>query len=239
MKMKSIIKMVREPEADLNERIAEITGQIYVRKPYYFVNQESGEEYYAITGGLSFPRLHTPGFSVIVAVVKDEQNLESPILKVVEEIEEQDLNSLFGACEKVRHRWGYPKNLELFYGDPERFQQSLFNFNKKQKAGLYLCPPSDFEDHNRTEIYLQTIMDLLRGDGKRLFIGDCKRLRTHLQNLPTDVKNIEDYPSIAALGYVAHSLIFQAPWLQFTNAERYVSTDMGAYDEVFGSWDDE
>ena len=80
----------------------------------------------------------------------------------------------------------------LFYGDAEHFLQVLADFNEalmaKQpdtKEGLYISPPADFEETRRDQLYLQTVRELLSpGDnGKRLLIGQNKKLRSALHNV--------------------------------------------------------
>jgi len=230
MHQDAIIQPVRDRRRHQDDaRIAMITGRRYVPKPTFFRNRETGEDYFALVGSVAFPMGRTPGFAVVAAAVKGE-NPEAPVIKVLDEIEETDLESLLIACEQRRHRWGYPHQLELWLGDPEAFMQAFYDFNDRLERapdapeGLYLASPADFEDHRRTEIYLQSLRSLLQpspnGGGKRLFLGGCQRLRSHLQNMPAEIQKIEDHPAACALAFAAHTLLATAPWLEFTAPER-------------------
>ena len=247
--MDSIIKAIRSKRHEFDQHIAKITGRRYVPKPRYYKNTETGEDYYALAGALAFPVGRTPGFAVIVSALKDGENHMAPTLKVVDEFEDLDLEELLDVCEKRRYRWGYPNQLEFFYGDPVRFLQTVCKFNERLKTkadfsgGFYLSQPSGFENQNRTEVYLQQIRSLLRppdNGGKRLILGDCQRLRSHIQNMPADVQKIEDHPAVAALAYAVHSMVATSPWLKFVQHQQYrptINSDFGYVDSW--PWEDE
>jgi hypothetical protein len=122
-----------------------------------------------------------------------------------------------------------------------------FNEGLETKAdfagGFYLAQPSGFESQNHTEVFLQQIRSLLRpsdNGGKRLILGDCQRLRSHIQNLPVEVQKIEEHPAVAALAYAVHSMVATSPWLKFAHHERYrptINSDFG-YMESW-PWEDE
>jgi hypothetical protein len=245
---KSIIEIVRDKRRDLvvDQHIAEITGKKYHPRPNHFRNKETGEEYYAIAGGLAFPARPAPGFGVIVGAVKGD-DIDQPILKTLDDFEGHGLEDLLTTAEQRRHKWGYPDTLLYYYGDPERFLESIYAFNERLGDGkgtrtdLFLGHPADFGDPHRTEIFLEQIYSLLRpstSGTKRLFLGECKLLRAHLQNIPVGITAIEESPAVAALGYAVHSLMTMRPWLVFTHPERTIPTDGGVWAEVFGSWDD-
>ena len=247
--MESIIKAVRSKRHESDQHIAKITGRRYVPKPTYYRNTKTGEKYYAFVGAFAFPVGRTPGFALIVAALKTDENHMAPTLRVVDELEDLDLEELLDACEKRRHRWGYPDQLEFFYGDPGRFLQAVCKFNERLETkadsagGFYLAQPSGFESQNRTEVYLQQIRSLLRPSDnrvKRLILGDCQRLRSHIQNMPLDVQKIEEHPAVAALAFAVHSLVATSPWLKFAQHQRYrptINSDFGYIDSW--PWEDE
>ena len=248
MQKKSIIEIVRDKRRDLvvDQHIAEITGKKYHPRPNHFRNKETGEEYYAIAGGLAFPARPAPGFGVIVGAVKGD-DIDQPILKTLDDFEGHGLEDLLTTAEQRRHKWGYPDTLLYYYGDPERFLESIYAFNERLGDGkgtrtdLFLGHPADFGDPHRTEIFLEQIYSLLRpstSGTKRLFLGECKLLRAHLQNIPVGITAIEESPAVAALGYAVHSLMTMRPWLVFTHPERTIPTNRGSWAEVYGSWDD-
>lgn len=235
MKAKSIIKAVRDTErGHYDRRIAALEGRRYVRKPTCYLNTETGVEYYAIVGSIAFPVGKIPGYAVIVAAVKDAEHVKAPLFEVLYEVENPDLVGLLTECERVRHKWGYPHQLDLWIGDAEHFLQALADFNDRIESkpqdtseGLYLSPPSDFEDTRRDAIYLQTVKSLLSSEidgGKRLLIGDNRLLRAHLQNVPSDLKRVEEIPALAALAYACHTLLATTPWLEYTDPHRFEPT---------------
>ena len=225
-----------------NRHIAKITGVREVPKPTYYKNIENGDEYYAIVGALAFSYHRAPGFALIVAAVKDGKNHEDPKIKVLDEIESaKGIEGLLQACINRRERWGYPETLRIFYGDQERFLTAVSDFNQKvsqarTEKGIFLTPPADFHLSNASEIYLERIKSLLRKDingEKRLSLGSCKKLRTYLQNLPSDAdkRHIEEYPGVCALGYVVHSILSLRPWMRFVKHERGIKTIQNDYED--------
>lgn len=242
--MQSIIRSIRNKSNEYNRHIAKITGVREAPKPTYYKNIENGYEYYAIVGALAFSYHRTPGFAVIVAAIKDGQNHEDPKIVVLDEIESAEgIDALLKACKDRRERWGYPETLKFFYGDQERFITAISDFNQKisqprTEKGIYLAPPADFYLSNQSEVYLERTKSLLRKDEngeKRLSLGSCKKLRTHLQDLPADAgkHQIEEYPAVAALGYAVHSILSLRPWMRFVKHEQGIRTigyeDYAAY----------
>jgi hypothetical protein len=241
MQERSIVEVVRDKHHDFNEHIAAVNGERYAPKPNYYHNRETGEDYWSLAGAVAFPALRTPGFVVIVAVIRDGDS-EEPVFKVLDEIEESSIDALLKSCARLRYRYGYPHQLEYFYGDPERYMAIVSDFNRRQDRGLYLAHPSDFQAQNRSEIYLERIWSYLKPgpDGKkRLILGKCERLRSHLQNLPKEVQSIEDYPGVAALGYALHSLESMKAWMKSIAAGRYVDSGYEDWErELWGDDDD-
>jgi hypothetical protein len=239
VKEKSIIQVIRDKHHEFNEHIAELNGEHYVTIPNYYHNIETNEDYWAIVGALAFPANRTSGFAVIIAAIKNGTT-DAPVFKVVAEIEESDVDTLLQTCEHRRYRYGYPHQLECFYGDLERFRSIVADFNQRQERGLYLVQPADFHSQNRSEIYLERIWSDLKpgSDGtKRILLGECDRLRAHLHNLPKEIQSIEDYPAVAALGYAVHSLELMKPWKKSRATGRYVDSDEGGWE--YESWGDE
>jgi hypothetical protein len=239
--LKNIIRSIRSKSHEDNRHISKITGVREAPKPTYYKNTETDDEYYDIIGALAFSCHRTPGFAVIAAAIKDEQNHTDPKIEVLDEIESADgIDALLKACKKRRERWGYPKTLKIFYGDQERFITAISDFNQKvsqprTEKGIYLAPPADFHLPNRSEIYLERIKSLLRKDEKgekRLSLGTCKKLRTHLQDIPADADKyqIEVYPAVAALGYAVHSILSLRPWMRFVKHEQGIRTIQNGYE---------
>lgn len=120
--------------------------------------------------------------------------------------------------------------------------QAIADFNEVLEAkapdtreGLYLSPPSDFEEARRDVLYLETIKQLLSpglSGEKRLIIGDHRRLRAHLQNVPPDIGKVESVPALSALAYACHQLLGTTPWLQFTQPQKFDPTIRDGFAQV-------
>lgn len=233
------IKVVRRNNiiTGSDQHIAHITGERYVRKPYYYRNIENGQEYSHIAGGIGWPG-EKAGFIVIVAVEKQQDTFH-----VLEEAENSTVPGLLSECLGLRQKYGYGLTSELFrfwYGEHERFDTFVTDFNHKLELkdekvdGVYLSPPHDSEKPNAFEIWLNRIKSCL-GDAsgkKTLHLENCNRLRNHIQNLPPNAAkkgSIQDYPAIACLGGVVHSLMIRRPWLKFVEGEKTVPTQKDDY----------
>ena len=240
---KSVIKIIRDKKSSTYDHIAVITGKRYAPRPVYYRNTETNEDYFAISGALEWPTYDRPGFAVIVAALKDDP--KDPTFRVIQEIESVDIQALATACLQARYKWGYPYLLNFWYGDYLRFSTFLSDFNqacdrKNSDKGLYLSPPYDFDRPNRTEIYLKRIKSFLTPDEKgkkRLFLGQCEKLRSYLHNLPPNLRNqdtttapyggqlkIEGFPAVGSLAYAVHSLANMRPWLRFIEPQKHANT---------------
>lgn len=249
MQTESVIVPIFDRRQHIDARIAAIEGRIYVRKPTFYRNTETGEDYYAIVGSIGFPLGRTPGFAVVVSVLKELEYEKAPRLKVLDEIEETTLVGMLSSCEQVRWKWGYPKSFNFWVGDASHFMLAISEFNDRIERGIYLSPPSDFEDARKDQVYLQTIRQLLSPgpDGvKRLLIGDNPKLRSHLQNVQPDIRKVEQAPALAALAFSAHTILATTPWLEFTEPQRFYPTiredgfermSLWPWEEPF-QWDD-
>lgn len=220
MKPESIIKKI-VAKTELNkEMMAIVRGRKKIPKPDYYVNIETGDEYRTIVGGIGWPgkiedRDAHPGFAVIAVVEKSEA--PDPNFRVLEEVEEKRVEDLIWRCVELRYKYGYsecPELLHVWYGDHERYLTPLDHIGREirrkyEDKGFYITPPADFEQPNAIELYAETIFQCMRPDNKRLHLGDCKRLRSALQNFAKDSK---DSPAIWVLGGVVHTLFAYEPW---------------------------
>lgn len=233
MKPECIIKAIHDRRQPINDRIAAIEGRRYVPRPVYYQNTETGAEYFHVAGSIAFPAGKAPGFALVIGVLK-EPGHEKPRLQVLTEVEEKDLFGLLAACERIRWKWGYPRQLLLWSSDFEHFMQAVSEFNEDLESkspdkteGIHLNPPADFEEPRRDQLYKQSVYQLLRPcpqGGKRLLIGDNPRLRTHLQNVPPDIGKVEEIPALAALSYACHTILATTPWQEFTEPQRFEPT---------------
>ena len=227
----------RLSEAD--EHIMMITGEQRIPKPVYYRHKKTCAEYCYLAGGIGWPRdpKEKPGFAVVVAV--DESNEDQPSMRVLEETEAPTVEGLLRECVSLQKKYGYNECPDLFrfwYGDPTRSDTFVNLFNYREDAGedpdsVYLAQPYDFDRPNAFERYTNQIWNSLTVDPtsgeKRLYLGDCVKLRNYIQNTPADASakgNVKDYPAIVALGGVVHSLMMLMPWLEFARPEGTVPT---------------
>ena len=233
--MKCIIKekRIKGPRiTDQARRIAHLTGQgpLKAQKSVRYQNAETREEYLCLWGGFAWPGLK-PGFAVVVAVLEPERG-KGLIFKVLEEVEENDINALLRGAFDLFQKYG--KNCSVipwqWFGDPESgFNEFLHRFNKhlekaEDRHWLCLSYPPHFKEANRFGIYCQTIHLLSpksvpsdMHDQKRLSLGSCKRLQSYLTQLNHEAVHKgtpQDHPAVAALGYALSALYEYEPWLR-------------------------
>jgi hypothetical protein len=237
----SVIECIKDRNrlSGADEHILMITGERRIPKPVYYRHKKTRAEYCYLAGGIGWPRdpKEKPGFAVIVAV--DKSTDEQPTMRVLEETEAPTVEGLLKECARLQKKYGYSECSDLFrywYGDPTRSDTFVNLFNYREDAGkdpdsVYIAQPYDFDRPNAFERYTNQIWGNLTVDpisgGKRLYLGDCVKLRNHIQNTPTDAAtkgNVKDYPAIAALGGVVHSLMMLMPWLEFARPERVTPT---------------
>lgn len=230
-----IIQKIKSKPPVNDDHISMITGQRTKTKATYYRNIETDIEYYHISGAIAWPGKSLPGCVLIMAVRKDGQK---PTFQLLAEKEDHSINALLKHCIALRQRYGYELHGDLFrfwYGDYTKFASLLSDFNKekfnsKQADGIHIASPADFDKPEHFEIYVRRIESCLSPNdsgNKSLYLGACDRLRNYLQILPSDaaIKGaIEDYPAIAALGFLVHSLSAYKPWTTNVNKESLVST---------------
>jgi hypothetical protein len=229
-----------------DEHIMMITGEQRIPKPVYYRHKETGAEYSFLCGGIGWPRdpKESPGFAVVVAV--DKTSDDRPVMRTLDEMEAPTVEGLLEECVRLQKEYGYSECSDLFrywYGDPTRSDTfvNLFNYGEdasKDPDRVYIAAPYDFDRPNAFERYSNQIWGSLAADSsgrKRLYLDACVKLRNHIQNTPPDAAakgEIRDFPAIAALGGVVHSLMMVQPWLEFSKPERTVATIQDPLEEL-------
>ena len=242
MKTESIIEVIRESQGnkEANALISGVTGFQYAPKPVYYQNKESGQLYNHIAGSIGWPGKGEKGFAVIVAV--DRCGVEdSPILRVLDEIEERSIAKLLHVCVKKRKRYGYGLDRDLlpfWWGDYQRFSSLIDSFNQKlgDEDPILLAEPPDFKEANKFEIMFNRIESLLQKDKDgevRLVLGKNNKLRNHLLNQPHDAasKSDKEFPAIAALGGCVHAVMASNLWRDQAQSTNLVQT-IGSEEEI-------
>lgn len=229
-KTESIIEIVRgKGQTGLDERIALIEDKPFIPNPSYYRNRKTDEEYCHIAGGIGWPG-EKPGFAVVVAVEK-----ESETLHVLAEAEALSINGLLSECLRLRKKYGYGQGdlFDFWWGEAERVSTLVNDFNQhldSMERGIYIAAPYDSDKQNAFEIWANRVQACLPKDDpdkKILHLGECNQLINHMLSLTPDAAlkgSIEDYPAIASLGGVVHSLMIQQPWLKFAKREKTVPT---------------
>ena len=237
----SVIECIKDRNrlSGADEHILMITGETRIPKPVYYRHKKTRAEYCYLAGGIGWPRdtSENPGFSVILGT--DKSTDDQPTMRVLEEAEAPTVEGLLKECTRLQKKYGYGECSDLFrfwYGDPERSDTFVNLFNSREGGGkdpdsVYISPPYDFQRPNAFERYTNQIWGNLTVDPtsgrKRLYLGDCVKLRNRIQNTPTDAAtkgNVKDYPAIVALGGVVHSLMMLMPWMEFSRPERVTPT---------------
>lgn len=217
-----------------------------------------------MAGGIGWPRdpKEKPGFAVVVAV--DKITNEKPSIRCLEEAENPRIEGLLEKCVNLQMKYGHKECPDLFRiwysADPERTDTfvNLFNQKSPKDSGrVYPVGAHDSERENAFERYASQVWRWLTVDSvtgkKELYLGPCNNLRNYIQNTPSDATakgSVRDYPALAALGGVVHTLMMLRPWLKFVESERTVPTIKDplarleddhekAYFEIYGDQDED
>lgn len=225
--MECIIKeqRIKVPRVtDHDRRIASLEGKEppKAQRPVQYENAETGDIYLCISGGLAWPALR-PGASVVLG---SQKKGESFIYKVLEAIEEHNVQVLLERSYELFLKWGLNcKTVPwTWHGDPEDGMNSFllrFNLEKQNKdsqAKYFSLTYSPYhEDPKCFTLQCQTILSMVQPGSKRLYMGSSKRLQSALGELTPEVVSkgqVSDYPLVGALGYVLTALDSNRPWLR-------------------------
>lgn len=219
---KNIIKKISPKRFDVQveKHVAAITGRRSYVQPTYYLNNETGEAYLHIAGGVGWPHIGEPGYICIVGVIKGDA--EDPEFKVLQEFEGRTITRILATCLDLRKKYGGRRYSELFqyyYGDFERFWPTIAAFNSRLKGKeLYFTPPNGFELKNRLQVFTQQLRELLtpneKGE-KRLFLNKCNIARAQIASIlqaEAATGDIYKHPVIFALGGLIYSLSESQPW---------------------------
>ena len=244
---KSIIKTHADSvESDwANQHISMIKGRHYIPRRQYYENLENGDLYSYISGGFAWPgKGNTPGFSVVVAVMKTEDKKPDPPMKVLAEVQETSLLKLIHETLRMRDKYctkGDPEILDAFWGDDLRFDMFLANLaerlERKKLKPLTLMPPPDLEQAHSFEIFFTSVDRVLVETPEHkliLELGDNPLIINALEKtLQADsrARDPDQFPAVAALGYVIHAVSVISPWEVPYQREQYLIDRESAYTE--------
>ncbi len=218
---KPLFKKVLTGDPVVNEHIAMVTGQKYHVRPYYWQNQETGEEYNYITGGIVWPALNNDGYAFTVGV----QAGETLAFQCLEEKRTLDDNAeLFEWCIERQEAYGCGQDSNLlpwWYGDPERLMSltNEKNINHK-KNRLVITPPPDFTERDAFQTYFSRLTVAILPGTKTLWINDCQTLKNSLSSFTVGDGVDKEDPVINCAGWTIHALLSYEPWKSTVKKKR-------------------
>jgi len=244
----SIIEVLQAVDPVFNAHLDTLhMGGTPWQEPPCYRNAETGETYLHLAGGIGWPWKDVPGFVVVIAVGKmPGEKGDAPLFTCMDELEDHRIEGLLEGCLRLRDRYGFRQNGNLFqtwYGDSTCFATLVNQFNLKlmeeRVQGIYLSDPIDYQQSNYFELYKRRTQSLLTRDvagRKSLTLGKCSRLRNYLQSLPLDA---EDCPAITALGGVVYSLMVSTPWALRAQISEATTNDMDDFETyaTMKGWD--
>jgi hypothetical protein len=164
---------------------------------------------------IAWPFHLRPAYALVVRVTWDNEVPDSPYRAEIEtEFEEIGLQALRERCV-VLHKALEP---HAFYADTssEGLVGAFYEGSKTDDA-IPLTPPPYVDKGDLSSLCFQAVRELTRLDKQVLFLGDSP-IRGHIRNLPQDKPiQIEKYPPVAALGYLAAALQL---WLQLETTNK-------------------
>lgn len=211
---------------------ANITGQQYVKRPYWYKNTEIDQTYYDLFGCIGWPSEvndkddGTPGYVAIVGVVKSKDETKEPIdaaFRIMAEAESKDISTLLDHILRLREEYGYgqtPKLLSTFYGDPERFITTMALFNEKledSKTSVLVSPPADFYLIDCFDVYVRSLRSVLMSGKTRLYFGKDNEL---LKNRIREFHRGD--PMIFAMGGLIHTLLNGCEWMDQSQNNMFI-----------------
>jgi hypothetical protein len=108
-----------------------------------FTNEQTGDEYRRIVGGLAWPHGEKPGYAVVVAeaLKEDPQPKERPIW-VIKEIEDHDILNLLRYCQDLQESF----MVQDWYGNTgdKAMMANLYHLNReagKRDRFAFKTPP--------------------------------------------------------------------------------------------------
>ena len=180
----------------------------------FYEDKVTGARYRRIAGGLSWPGTK-PGFAVIIGEdKKHDLDVNAHHLRLLAEVEETNIERLLDWC--AGHEINAPEIYWTWYGDTTNKPSMawVYRLNNKhrsqgRKQYLALAPAPYIDSPKRFAFYVNILRGCLERWRKTLHLGEKSKLQSYLVQLGSEevVKaTSEDYPAIAALGYVVSAL---------------------------------
>lgn len=204
----------------------------------YWLNPETGAEYARVAAGVQFPG-KKPGFACVLGEteIRDSAGL-SRYYHLLAEIEEAGLQTFIERVYELTQIF----SIVDVYGDPNdrTAQEFLYAFNRelqeRRQRGFYLSRPPLLGEKGQFEHLCQVIFKHVRAGKKTLHFGPASKLPAYLLEFGQEQIRSgkpDDFPAIAALGYVLTALDTWQAWRAETRMRAAVDYD--PFDS--SSWD--
>jgi hypothetical protein len=218
---------------------AAITGKSYVKKPFWYMNEETRQTYYDIFGCIGWPtefsdkREAAAGYIAVVGVVRPRDGDADPQdakFQLLAEMEHLDVPTLLTGILTMREEYGFglhPELLHSFFGDPERYVTVLALRNERlmmlpygEKNTILVSPPDDFYTDKVFDTYVRALRSVLVPGNIRLFFGkENEILKTRIREFK------QGDPAVMAVGGLVHTLLSQCMWMDHTRENAFVVED--------------
>lgn len=231
---KSIIKHITHPYAletmQARRDQAHITGQPLVERPWWYEDMETGRLYHDLFACLGWPSevsdrdTGLPGYAAIVGVLRPmdldkdtHYNPQDAKFLLLTEAQDKDVPTLLEKCVDMREKYGFgiqPQLLTVWFGDPDRFYQTLALANERLTANggnrraILVSPPDDFGTPMIFDNYVRSLQScLIKGKVRFFFREKTQSLRVRLKEFR------RDDPAVLAAGGLVHSLLGRCMWM--------------------------
>jgi len=204
----------------------------------YWHNPETGVEYARVAAGVQFPG-KKQGFACVLGETeaRDAAGL-SRNFHLLAEIEEAGLQTFIERVNELKQIF----SIVDIYGDPNdrTAQEFLYAFNlelrERRQRGFYLSRPPLLGEKGQFEYCCQVIFKHVRAGRKTLHFGPASKLPAYLLEFGQEhirSGRPDDFPAIAALGYVLTALDIWQAWKPDTRIR--AAADYDPFDSSF--WD--
>ena len=213
---------------------ANVTGQEYVERPFWYENTETGQCYYDLFGCLGWPSEVSdkdegmPGFAGVVGVVRPQGEVRRPkeaVFRLLAEFESKDVPTLLDGVLGLREEYGFGLRsglLQTFWGDPDRFVMALALLNekltvdRKTQNAILVSPPDGFYEPLAFDHYVRSMRSVIMPDRVRFYFGKNEILRARLKEFR------QNDPAVFAIGGLVHTLLAQPEWMDLNRENVFV-----------------
>jgi hypothetical protein len=225
MAMKNAIEYVVEGSAPISEEQRQEWQHNFGEDPYrqiaYYRNLETDEKYHHLAGGFAWPG-RKAGFALVLAAMRGPVPVK---FKVIEEVEDMNVESLILKCAGLRERYSPPNDISrplTIYGNLNHRLNGFLHGIPDDKRFWLTSPIEFYEAKGTLELFANRIEST--GREGRLDLTQSGRLKRYLADTPDSFvgEREEDHPAVAALGYALHSLAKSEPWILRDNIGSYI-----------------